>query len=159
MIKVVENKNTDPISEDRVSVIEINGYLFGVDILKSKEVFPLPSFTAVPNTREFVLGVFNLRGEIYPLVDISLVLGLEPKPVQSSDMVMLLEGDRAGVGIITDRIHGVHLISSNSIKSAKGSISLEMQEFISGMVTDRSTEIYLLNLERVISALTSNTIN
>jgi purine-binding chemotaxis protein CheW len=157
MIKT--NKNSNPIAEDRVSVIEINGFLFGVDILKSKEVFPLPSFTAVPNSKEFVLGVFNLRGEIYPLVDISLVLGLEPKPVQASDMVMLLEGDRAGVGIITDRIHGVHLIHNTSIKSPKGSIPTQMQEYIEGMVSDRSTEIYLLNLERLISALTSSTFN
>ncbi|MEJ2637110.1 MAG: hypothetical protein P8184_17720 [Calditrichia bacterium] len=51
-----ENQNTSP--DERISVIEINGTWFGVNILKSREVIPLPSVTPVPNTREFMIGVF-----------------------------------------------------------------------------------------------------
>lgn len=157
MVNTLENKEMNPISQDRVSVIEINGYLFGVDILKSKEVFPLPSFTPVPNVQAYVVGVFNLRGEIYPLVDISPIIGLEPKPISSSDMVFQIGEGHSGVGILTDRVHGVQAISSRSIKSPRGSIPPQMQEYVEGMVSDRSTDIYLLNIDRVISALTSET--
>lgn len=157
MVNTIENKAINPIPQDRVSVIEINGYLFGVDILKSKEVFPLPAITPVPNVQEHIAGIFNLRGEIYPLVDISPILGLELKPILSSDMVFLLGEGHAGVGILTDRVHGVQTINSRSIKSPKGSIPPQMQEYVEGMVSDRSTEIYLLNIDRVIAALTSET--
>jgi len=140
-------------SDDRVSVVEINGYLFGIDILRSKEVFPLPRVTPVPNTPPDVIGVFNHRGEIYPLLDISPVLGLQAKTVQATDMVILLEGGEGSLGIVTDRIHGVRLIPPGSIKSPRGTVPKTMMEYVSGMTSDRSADILMLNVERLMMAL------
>ena len=148
-----EKPSNSEIKEDRISVVEINSYLFGVDILKSKEVFPLPAITPVPNTREYLIGVFNHRGEIYPLVDISPILGIELKKIQQTDMVIVLDGGDGSVGVITDRVHGVQLVPSGSTKSARGSIPKTMMEYVSGMVSDRSADIYMLNIDRLLTAL------
>jgi purine-binding chemotaxis protein CheW len=141
------------LQEDRVSVIEINGYLFGLDILKSREVFPLPQITPVPNTSTFVIGVFNLRGEIYPLFDISTILGMPAHPIQSTDMVVLLEEGENVIGILVDRVHGVRMLRSNLVKPAQGSIPKTMTEYVTGMIADKSSEVFLLNIERILSAM------
>jgi chemotaxis signal transduction protein len=150
-----ENPSAQDVNEDRVSVVEINSYLFGVDILRSKEVFPLPAITPVPNTKDYMLGVFNHRGEIYPLVDISPILGIELKKIQDTDMVIVLEGGEGSVGVITDRVHGVQIIPDGSMKSARGSIPKTMMEFVSGMISDRAADIYMLNVERLLLTLNS----
>ena len=147
-------KNEDKISDDtRISVVEISGYLFGIELLRSKEVFPIPEITPVPNSRKNIVGVFNLRGEIYPLLDISQMLGLEAKVIRSTDMVVLLDKKENSIGILTDRIHGVRSMQSSQAKSARGSVPKAMLEFVSGMVTDKSEEIYILSVDRIFTTL------
>ena len=153
MTTLPKNSSEPETNDDRVSVVEINGFLFGIDILRSKEVFPLPQITPVPNTKSEVLGVFNHRGEIFPLLDISPILGLQAKKIEATDMVILLDGGHGAVGIITDRIHGVRLIPSRSIKSPRGTISKAMIEYVSGMASDKSADILMLNVERLFMAL------
>lgn len=76
-----------PQDIERLSIFELGGKLFGLDIFKAREVIPVPRFTPLPNSEEIFLGVFNLRGEIYPLVDVSPVLGLARK--MSDQMIWL----------------------------------------------------------------------
>ena len=153
MTTISDNPSNQQLKEDRISVVEINSYLFGVDILRSKEVFPLPEITPVPNTWDYMLGVFNHRGEIYPLVDISPILGIELKKILETDMVIVLDGGEGSVGIITDQVHGVQLIPGGSAKSARGSIPKTMMEYVSGMFSDRSADIYMLNVDRLLMTL------
>ena len=134
MEKKPQNDAPETFKEDRISVIEINGYLYGIDLLKSREVFPLPAITPVPNTSSFVLGVFNLRGEIYPLVDISSILGMDPKTLQKSDMVILLDSLKMKTGILADRIHGVRQLTGTGIKSATGAIPKMMSRMMCAMM-------------------------
>jgi chemotaxis signal transduction protein len=153
-------QNEDAFTDEtRISVVEIGGYLFGIEILRSKEVFPIPEITPVPNSKKHILGVFNLRGEVFPLVEISPMLGLESKETQLTDMVVLLDKQENSVGILTDRIHGVRAVKNSQIKSARGSISKIMLEFISGMVTDKSEEIYILSVDRILATLASGIYN
>ncbi|GAB4336799.1 MAG: chemotaxis protein CheW [Calditrichia bacterium] len=138
--------------ETRFSILELNQQLYGVDILKSREVFPLPDITPVPNTAAFVLGVFNLRGEIFPLIDISGILQLPLKEVAPTDMVILLEGNGAVIGVLVDRILGVKTLRHDQIGNPKGIVPKKQLEFIDGVVTDKSEEIYLLNLDRMFAS-------
>jgi chemotaxis signal transduction protein len=59
MSKKTDKNSEDTFLQDRVSVIEISGILFGIDILKSKEVFPVGEITPVPNNHH---GNFNQSG-------------------------------------------------------------------------------------------------
>jgi chemotaxis signal transduction protein len=67
-------------------------------------------------------------------------------------MVILVEEDNVNRGIICDRIHGVHVITNSSVKPAKGTVSKLMVEFISGIITDKASEIFLLNTARLFSS-------
>lgn len=138
--------------DDRISVIEINSVWFGIDILKSIEVITKPHFTPVPNTKGFVLGVFNLRGEIYPLVDISTIIDMEPKPILISDMVLILEGNSLVLGVLADRVHGVRNLNNYQIKPPQGIVSKKMKEFVTGIISERSSDIYLLDIDRLFAS-------
>lgn len=138
--------------EARFSILELNQQLFGVDILKSREVFPLPDITPVPNTAAFVLGVFNLRGDIFPLIDISGMLEMPLKEPTSTDMVILLEGNGAVIGVLADRILGVKTLRNDQIGNPKGVVPKKHLEFIEGVVTDKTAEIFLLNIDRMFAS-------
>ncbi len=148
----MHDKSQDSFREDRISVIELNSVWFGVNITKSREVVPIPGITPVPNTDDFVIGLFNLRGEIYTLVDVSTILGMESKTVNENDMVVLIDGKDLTLGILVDRIHGVRYLDDAQIKPAHGIVSKKMEQFVSGIISERSSEIYLLDVDQLFSS-------
>ncbi|MCB0285727.1 MAG: chemotaxis protein CheW [Calditrichia bacterium] len=142
-----------PQDIERLSIFELGGKLFGLDIFKAREVIPVPRFTPLPNSEEIFLGVFNLRGEIYPLVDVSPVLGLARKNVGSDDMVIIVE-DAAGFpfGMLIDKIHSVIACSSGDMKNARGMVPKSMEKFLKGVLPHRDIFIYKLDLENIYRA-------
>ena len=52
--------------------------LYARPLEQVREVLPLPRIATLPTAPPTVLGVFNLRGEIVPVLDTSRVLGVDP---------------------------------------------------------------------------------
>jgi len=52
---------------------------FGIQVLHIKEIIPMQEITSVPNTPAHVKGVINLRGQVIPVVDLSLKFDFKPR--------------------------------------------------------------------------------
>ena len=50
---------------------------YAIDIMHIKEIAKAGKFTYVPNTLPFVLGVYNLRGEIIPILDLRIFFNID----------------------------------------------------------------------------------
>ncbi|MGH1362890.1 MAG: chemotaxis protein CheW [Calditrichia bacterium] len=138
--------------EERLSIFELSGKLFGLDITRSREVIPLPRFTALPNSGDIFFGVFNLRGEIFPLIDISPILGLPSKQIQSDDMAILLDGpEELIMAMLADKIYSVLTYTDAEIKPAKGVISPKLESFTKGILEHEESLIHLLDLDSIFN--------
>ena len=62
-----------------LAAARLDGELFGFDLRVVREFAPLPALTRVPLGPQTVLGLFNLRGEILPLLDVRGALGMNPR--------------------------------------------------------------------------------
>ena len=65
-------------------VVQLVGFIIGdeeyaVPILSIQEIIKPIEWTRVPQTPAYVLGVFNLRGSVIPLIDLRLKFGLKAK--------------------------------------------------------------------------------
>ena len=49
--------------------------LFGINVLKVKEIISCPPLTQIPRSNPVVMGVAELRGRTIPVVDLSLAIG------------------------------------------------------------------------------------
>ncbi len=137
----------------RLSIFELAGKLFGLDILRSREVIPLPRFTPLPNSGDTFWGVFNLRGEIFPLVDVSTILGLPPKQIQSDDMVILVDSTEGFViGMLVDKIHSILTYLPAEVKIPRGMVSKTMEFYLSGVLQHKYNLIHILELESLLRA-------
>ncbi len=141
----------DVLDQDRLSVFELSGHRFGLDILSAREVLPLPLFTALPNSGRIYQGVFNLRGEIFPLIDVSPVLGLPPKEQGPEDMVIILESSEPEfqVGMLVDRIDGLVSYAPSEVRLSRGLVEPSMEIFIKGVLVQQKSPILLLDLNNL----------
>lgn len=66
------------------------------------EVVRLPAVSALPGSAPWLIGLMNLRGNLVPLFDLRLVLGLAaPQDAQARLVLILDKGDDA-VGLVID---------------------------------------------------------
>lgn len=71
-------KNKLEFSPDEIRLICFNLGVeeFGVNISYVREIINLVPITPVPHSPDFILGIINLRGEIFTTIDIGLLLGM-----------------------------------------------------------------------------------
>src|SRR5436305_15068427 len=72
---------------------------FCLSVLEVEEVVEWPSVTRMPLAPSFLMGVFNLRGSIVPVVDIAFTEGRRPALPPKHVVVASLAGDEAHDGV------------------------------------------------------------
>lgn len=85
---------------------------FCLPVLEVEEVVDWPLVTRVPLGPPFLMGVFNLRGSIIPVVDIAVTEGRRPGLSPRSVVVAVLSGNERHedlhIGIAADEVVGTY---------------------------------------------------
>jgi chemotaxis signal transduction protein len=85
---------------------------FCLAVLDVEEVVDWPSVTRLPLAPPFVMGIFNLRGSIVPVIDIAVSEGRRadspPKRVVVACMAGEEHGEQMQVGIAADEVIGTY---------------------------------------------------
>jgi purine-binding chemotaxis protein CheW len=88
---------------------------FCLAVLDVEEVVEWPSLTRVPLAPAFLMGIFNLRGSIVPVVDIAFSEGrrpdLPPKQVVVASLAADDDHDYMRIGIAADEVIGTYSTS------------------------------------------------
>ena len=84
---------------------------FCFSVLDVEEVVEWPNLTIVPLAPSFLMGIFNLRGSIVPVVDIALTAegrrpDLQPKHVVVASLMGAEDQDYLRIGIAADEVIG-----------------------------------------------------
>lgn len=124
---------------------------YAIDIMKVKEIVKDGRFTYVPNALPFVLGVYNLRGDIIPIVDLRLFFNIdipEREPGQLENMLIVSVNDLT-FGIVVDVIDKVVGVQKSTIQPPHplfGDISVK---YIQGVVESAGRLYILLDIDRI----------
>src|SRR5215472_12937696 len=92
---------------------------FCLSVLEVEEVVDWPIVTRIPLTPAFLMGVFNLRGTIVPLVDIAFTEGRRPGLLPKHVVVAALKGEGQRedlrVGIASDEVIGTYSATEEAL--------------------------------------------
>ncbi len=130
--------------------------LFGVEVSRTREILSLTPVTKVPQTPEYLLGVINLRGQVVPVVDMRLKLGL-PAGEETEDTCIIVvevqvDGESIIVGALADAVREVSEIRSDQIEPPPRLGTRLKTEFINGMGKVGEQFLILLNIDRVFNS-------
>jgi purine-binding chemotaxis protein CheW len=136
----------------KMVTFSLAGKDYGVDIMNVKEIAKADKFTYVPNAASFVRGVYNLRGDIIPIIDLRAFfhLPVDKKADGQENMLILHIEDRV-YGTVVDKIDKVVGINSASIQPPHpifGDINIK---FISGVVEKQGDLYIILDVIRIFT--------
>lgn len=81
----------------RALVVEDEAVPLAVAVDRVRSVVPGPALTPVPTAPPSVLGLANVRGDIVPVLDTGLLMGL--KPVAKARFVLVVDTGRGPAGL------------------------------------------------------------
>ena len=87
-----------------VVVLVVGDERYGVEVQDVQEIEPLGKVTPIPGTPAFWTGVVNLRGSMYPVLDIERYLGLAASAEVENPKVALVSGGGLSVGLLVDEV-------------------------------------------------------
>src|SRR4051812_7280013 len=82
--------------------------LYAIPAERAQEVVSLPALTRVPGAPGHLLGVFAHRGEVIPVIDLSLLTGT-PAP-DARKRAVLIRVARGGLALTATRVAGVSVL-------------------------------------------------
>jgi purine-binding chemotaxis protein CheW len=92
---------------------------FCLPVLDVEEVLDWPLVTKLPLAPGYLLGIFNLRGVIVPLIDIAMTEGRRPGLLPKNVVVASLRGDGqqddVRVGIAVDEVIGTYSVTAEDL--------------------------------------------
>jgi twitching motility protein PilI len=73
-----------------------------------REILNLPSsITRVPGTRNWMLGIANIRGNLLPITDLQVFLGGKPIVIGKRSRVLVIEYEDARIGLLVGGVQGI----------------------------------------------------
>lgn len=132
---------------------------FGIDVLHVKEIMQMQEITPVPQTPEYVRGVINLRGQVIPVVDLSLRFGMPPREAMPNTCIVVLRssfgrGERL-VGALADGVSEVLTIAQSDIEESPDFGEDTPMPYLLGIAKSRGKVKLLLDVEQVFSGFGS----
>ena len=131
--------------------------VYGFEILKVRELIGLMQITRVPRMPDFLRGVINLRGKVFPVIDLRLKFGMPPAESTDHTVIIVIQCQVAGrlltMGVLVDQVIEVLAIDAGKIapKPDLGDASFN-DSFILGVGKTAERVVFLLDIGRVLSA-------
>ena len=134
---------------------DLDKEIYGLNILKVKEIIGIMEITPVPQSPPYVKGVLNLRGKIIPVVDLRLKFAFEERAYDERTCVIVVElANAAGkllIGIIVDSVSEVNNIAEGEIELTPDLGGQQNTDYIEGMAKMKGKVVILLNIAQVLS--------
>nr|MDA3928774.1 chemotaxis protein CheW [Prolixibacteraceae bacterium] len=128
---------------------------FALDVGHVEKILEYQTVTEVPKAPEYMLGVFNLRGEVIPLIDTRVKFGMTKTEINDSTCVLVItittEGESIKLGAMVDAVKEVVKYSSTDLLPIPTVGKQNKTEFLNGVLKLNDKFILLLNADKIFS--------
>ena len=130
---------------------------YAMDITKVREVLDVTTLTKIPRMPSYLSGVINLRGNVVPVIDLGLRLGLPEIEFTVNSCIMIMEilvGDEQVpvlMGGMTDQVKTVLEIAPESIEPPPRMGINISTDFIMGMGREGEKFLIILDIDKVLT--------
>ncbi|MEZ0575075.1 chemotaxis protein [Halodesulfovibrio aestuarii] len=140
------------LDELEIDGTNYRGY-YGVNVAKVLEIIRMPTVTELPESgHSCILGAFNLRSQVIPLVDLSMWLGKHREETEPPK-VIVTEFNNVCTAFQVSGVNRIHRISWEEVEPPSSYVSNLSGQSITGVVKINDRIIFLLDLERIVANL------
>ena len=136
------------------NIVQLVGFIIGeeeyaVPILSIQEIIKPIEWTRVPQTPAYVVGVFNLRGSVIPLIDLRVKFGLSSQRHNDETRFFVLKQGDEVAGFVIDRLTMAIRIKKDDIGPAPDTMAGD-ESMIDGVGKQEDRILTILKVNKLL---------
>ncbi|MCM3713538.1 chemotaxis protein [Halalkalibacter oceani] len=136
-------------NELEVIVFQVGTGVFGINVMKVREIIKAPPVTSMPNSHPHIEGIVRLRDEVLTVVNLTTVLGFPPSEHPEEDKLIISELNQLKVAFRVQSVSRIHRLSWEQIEKPTD-LSQNLESAATGVVKLDDQMILLLDFEKVV---------
>lgn len=157
--RIAGQQTSDRISKARLNLegkyltFVIGDGEYGLDVMGVKEIIEIRAVRTIPQSADFVKGIINLRGEVVPVIDFKLKLGMGTSEYDERARIVVLEvpgeTNTVQIGIVVDSVSDVIDIKAKDIEDAPPLVTSMDADYILGVAKVEDRMKMLLDVKQL----------
>jgi len=141
-------------NEVEVAEFFLGNQSYGVNVAKIKEFVPYNAVTVTRdiNAPKAMAGVFMLRGDLIPLIDLNVFLSIGTNVSTDRKVILVTEFNNMITGFVVDGINQIHRLTWKDLKIINP-VMKQHTNRLTGSVHKKESDILILDLEHIISEI------
>lgn len=135
----------------------VGGRHYGINVAKINELCPYREPTLVPNSHEYIEGIFMPRERIITVIDLAKALGIPVGTDTSRDMYIITNFNKLHTAFHVNEVLGIHRISWEDIVKPDSTISRSGKGIATGITKIDDKIIIILDFEKIVTEVNPET--
>ncbi len=139
--------------KDKYVSFQSGNEYFGIKIQYVNEIIVYQEITKIPETKDYIKGLINLRGKIIPVIDVRLRFKQEPMEYTDRTCIIVINVKETVVGLIVEKIAEVVEIREEDILPPPtiGKIDKMQQRYVYGIGKTADSVKLLLDPDKLLN--------
>ncbi|HTB23294.1 MAG TPA: chemotaxis protein CheW [bacterium] len=139
------------MAEAQWVVFSLGPWQYAVPIHRVREIQRPVQSVRMPRVAPFVRGLFNLRGQVLPLIDTSARLGLAPaEGAEGKKRVVVVEAGGGSFGLMVDAVLEVLRCDESAPQAPRNLLDLPAARFVAAVLDLDGRLVFALDLDRLL---------
>ncbi len=132
---------------------QLGGETYGIDIMDVEGIVQVEEVRQIPHAPDYVEGIFNLRGEIIPVINLRKRFHLRTIELSEEDKLLsgfvIVNVQKTHLAIMIDRVQRVVTVQQEAVQKPPQMMSGIGNEYIRGVVPQDEGYLIILNVNRI----------
>ncbi len=120
-LKISKKKeDINNIEEHQYLAFILNNEKYAIEVLKVKEIIKYGNITEIPFSKNYIVGVTNIRGNIIPIISLAKRFNINESNITKKSCILVVsikdEDDFIEIGIVVDLVNQVFDIFPNDME-------------------------------------------
>ncbi len=135
----------------QIVVFKLFGYEFGIDIMKVLEIQNYEPIRPVPDVPNYVEGIINVRGMIFPIFNLRKRLNMESQDNLEDTKIILMNLEKNRVGFIVDSVSEILTVDTGDLEEPPVMFEKNERNCVESILKFNDKIIIVLNVDVLIS--------
>jgi purine-binding chemotaxis protein CheW len=134
----------------RLVCFELRAQELALPIADVRETLPVPPITRVFLTPRCLAGVFSLRGDIVPVIDLGVLLGLPATAVGNDSKIVVVDCADGVAGIVVDRLRDLRTVEP-PLEPPPPNLAGDVAGLLAGVVATPTGSVRVLDARAILT--------
>ena len=105
---------------------------YGVDLSLCRHLLKPPKIVKLPQVPEYLLGIFNLRGDVVPVMDLRRMFRLKLSEITADSRLLVVDAKGVQTALFLDRVGDIIFAENKRPQKVTGEESAIPAQFLKG---------------------------